>query len=130
MAVTASGLLLIRLLNEDTWLVWVLVNLIVIGFGFDSFSCSNMNAIMTSVDQRYYGGAAGVVGSMRMLDQTMSMGIASVMFALYIGPVKITPEVHPAILLCFKSTFFLLAGICLIGIPASLARGKIMGMIG
>jgi len=126
MAVTASGLFVMTFLGEDSTLTWILINLIILGFGFALFSSPNMNAIMTSVEQRYYGLASGVVGSMRLLGQTMSMGIASVMFALYIGPINITAEVLPAFLNCFKTTFLVLGAICIMGIPASLARGKII----
>jgi EmrB/QacA subfamily drug resistance transporter len=126
MALTATGLLFMTVLGETSPISWVLLDLILLGLGFALFSSPNMNAIMTSVEQRFYGLAAGVVGSMRLLGQTMSMGIASVMFALYIGPVKITAEVHPLFLECFKTSFLVFGCICLIGIPASLARGKII----
>lgn len=81
---------------------------------------------MNSVDRSFYGIASGVVGSMRLVGQMLSMGLAAVIFALYIGPVPITPDIHPVFLKSLKAAFTLFAIICFIGILASVARGKIL----
>jgi EmrB/QacA subfamily drug resistance transporter len=126
MFLTALGLLLLSFLTAHTSLALILMNLILLGCGFALFSSPNMNAIMNSVDRAFYGIASGVVGSMRLVGQMLSMGLAAVIFALYIGPVHITPEIHPVFLKSLKAAFTLFAIICFIGILASLARGKIL----
>lgn len=126
MALTAVGLFLMTFLDEHSSIISVILDLIVVGFGFALFSSPNMNAIMTSVDKSFYGLASGVVGSMRLLGQMLSMGIASVMFAVYFGPVTISPELHPVFLKCVRGTFLVFASTCAVGILASLGRGKII----
>jgi len=54
-----------------------------------------------------------------------SMGVAMLMFALYIGRVQITPEHHLLFLESMKTSFIIFATLCFGGIFASLARGKI-----
>lgn len=128
MFLTALGLLFLSFLNENTGLTFILMDLILLGCGFALFSSPNMNAIMNSVDRSSYGVASGVVGSMRLLGQMLSMGIASVIFALFIGPVHITPEIYPVFLKSLNVAFALFAIICGLGIFPSLARGKILSI--
>lgn len=126
MALTAAGLFIMTLIEKDTSLVLIILNLVLIGFGFAFFSSPNVNAVMTSVEKTFYGLASGVVGVMRLLGQMFSMGITSVLFAVYIGPVSITPELNPVFLKCFQSAFMVFGCLCSIGILASLSRGKII----
>jgi hypothetical protein len=53
-----------------------------------------------------------------------SMGMTLLMFSIYIGEVQITPNYYPAFLKCTKTVFAFFAVICLVGVFASLARGK------
>ena len=55
------------------------------GIGFGLFSSPNSNAIMSSVEKRHLGVASGVVGTMRMVGQMMSMGIAMMLISLFIS---------------------------------------------
>jgi len=126
MAMTALGLGFMTFLGEHSSIMSVVLNLILLGLGFALFSSPNMNAIMNSVERSSYGLAGGVVGSMRLLGQMLSMGIASVMFALYIGPMTISPELHPVFLNCINASFGVFGCTCAVGILASLARGKII----
>lgn len=123
MAVTAAGLLGMAFLGYDTPMPYIIGDLLVLGFGFALFSSPNMNAIMSSVEPRFYGLASGAVSSMRLLGQMVSMGLATLVFSLYIGRVKITPEHYPAFLKSVDTAFMIFAAVCALGILASLARG-------
>lgn len=95
------------------------------GTGFAFFSSPNMNVIMGSVDRRQYGIASGAVGTMRLLGQTMSMGIATLIFSLQIGPVPITPPVYPAFIGSVKTAFAVFTILCAGGIYLSFSRGRL-----
>jgi len=125
MFVTMVGLGLLTRLRADTDLLSVVVNLGVLGFGFALFSSPNMNAIMGSVDRRYYGIASGLTATMRQLGMMFSMGIALVLFAVFIGRVKISPEVQGPFMDAVRAAFGVFAALCLVGIFASLARGRL-----
>ena len=77
MALTAVGLFLLSFVEQDTAIPYLLLCLAVNGIGFGLFSSPNMNAIMSSVDKRYYGIASGAVASMRILGQMTSMASPS-----------------------------------------------------
>ncbi len=124
MTLTAVGLFLLIFLTETTPLWYLVFVLLMLGAGFGLFSSPNTNAIMSSVEKRFYGVASGMNGTMRLLGQMLSMGIAMMIFALVIGPVEITPEYYPEFVLSLHYAFILFTVLCVIGIFASLVRGK------
>jgi MFS family permease len=124
MAFTAIGLFLLIFLTEATSIGYLALILIVLGIGFGFFSSPNTNAIMGSVEKRFYGVASGMNGTMRLLGQMLSMGIAMMIFAIFVGPVEITPEYYPQFVLSLHYAFILFTVLCVIGIFTALVRGK------
>jgi len=125
MGLTTIGLSLLIFLGQNTAIGFILVSLAILGFGFALFSSPNTNAIMSSVNKRYYGVASATLATMRQIGMTLSMGIAMLIFALFIGRVAITTEYYPSFLAGMKIAFAIFAALCFGGIFASLARGKI-----
>jgi MFS family permease len=125
MTLTAAGLALLIFLSADTPLWMVVGCLLLLGFGFALFSSPNLNAIMGSVEKRLYGVASGTLGTMRLTGQMLSMGIAMLLFALYLGRIEITPEYYPLFLASAQTAFAVFSVLCVGGIFASLARGKV-----
>ncbi len=125
MGFTTLGLFLFTFLGQNTGAAYVVLSLVVVGFGLALFSSPNTNAIMSSVEKRSYGVAAAAVGTMRLTGQMLSMGIAMLIFAVFIGRAEITPENYPLFLKSAKTAFVIFSVLCLGGIFASLARGKV-----
>ena len=125
MALTAVGLFLFIFLNEKTTIEFIVASLALFGFGFALFSSPNTNAVMGSVENRFYGVASGTIGTMRMMGMVLSMGITILIFSTVIGKVRITPEYYPFFLRCTKMAFTFFTVLCLGGTLASLARGKV-----
>jgi EmrB/QacA subfamily drug resistance transporter len=125
MAITAGGLFLLSLLSADTSLTYLIGTLILLGLGFAFFSSPNTNAIMSSVTKPYYGVASGTLGTMRLVGQMLSMGIAMVIISLFIGRVVMTPEVGTQILMSIRAGFTFFALLCCCGIFFSLVRGSV-----
>ena len=80
---------------------------------------------MSSVEKKFYGVASGTLATMRLTGQMLSMGIAMLIFALYIGRVQITPEYYLLFVKSVKLIFAIFAILCFGGIFASLTRGKV-----
>jgi EmrB/QacA subfamily drug resistance transporter len=125
MALTAIGLSLLVLVTFETPLWAIIGILVVLGIGFALFSSPNMNAIMSSVAKRYYGVASGTAATMRLLGQMASMGIATLLFALFIGRVEITEAVYPQFMASMKAALTIFSALCLGGIGISLTRGSV-----
>lgn len=124
MGISALGLFFLVFLSETTPLWYILVALAVLGFGFGLFSSPNTNAIMSAVERKYYGVASGIVSTMRLLGQMLSMGIAMMVFAIVIGRVEITPEYYQAFATSTQYAFILFTVLCVLGVYASLIRGN------
>ncbi len=125
MALTAGGLVLLTGIGSDTTIVFIVVCLLLLGSGFGLFSSPNMNAIMSAVDRRHYGVAAGSVATMRLLGQMFSMGITTLIFALLIGRVQITPRAYPDFITSVRIALVIFAALCGLGVFLSLARGRL-----
>jgi len=125
MALTVVSLSLFTFLNDKTTLEFVVASLTLLGFGLALFSSPNTNAVMSSVERRLYGVASATLGTMRLTGQMLSMGIAMLIFAIYIGKIQITPQYYSLFLTSIKTAFIIFAVLCFVGIFASLARGKV-----
>jgi EmrB/QacA subfamily drug resistance transporter len=125
MGLTAVGLLVFCFLNESTPIGVILAGLVTLGVGFALFSSPNTNAIMSSVEKRFYGTASGLVGTMRLTGQLLSMGIATLTFSHFLGGQTIGPATFPLFLKAVRVAFVISTVLCVVGVFASMARGRI-----
>lgn len=125
MALSTVGLLVLCFLKIGTNISVVLITLVVLGFGFALFSSPNTNAVMNSVEKRYYGVASGILGAARTIGQTVSMGITSLILTLFLGNTAISSSNNPSFIHGFTVSFVVFTIMCFLGIFASLARGKV-----
>jgi EmrB/QacA subfamily drug resistance transporter len=125
MALTTAGLAMAASLGASATLGHLIGILVLCGLGFALFSSPNTNAIMGSVSRAHYGVAAATTAAMRLIGQMLSMGIAAMIIALYLGQAQVTPDRYPAFLASFRFAFLVFSALCLAGVFASLARGKL-----
>jgi len=125
MLLTVAGLIPFIFLNNNTSIIYIVISLFVIGIGFALFSSPNTNAVMSSVNKKYYGVASATIGTMRLSGQAISMGIATLVFTFFLGKEKITPALYHDYMLASKLLFTIFSFLCLLGVFASLARGKL-----
>lgn len=125
MGLTTIGLGFLTFLEQNTAIEFILVSLVILGFGFALFSSPNTNAIMSSVEKGSYGVASATLATVRQIGMMLSMGIVMLIFSVYIGRVEITPEYYPVFVKTLKIAFVIFTTLCFGGIFASLARGKI-----
>ena len=124
MLCAAAGLGLFAFLGPATPLPLVAAGLAVLGVGFALFSSPNTNAVMGSVDPRSFGVASATLSSMRLVGQMLSMGVALLVFTLFLGPAAVTQATQGAFLDATRTAFAVFAVLCFGGVFASLARGQ------
>jgi EmrB/QacA subfamily drug resistance transporter len=124
MSVIVGGLIMLAFLKTDSPLTYLVVILAIVGFGFGMFSSPNTNAIMGSVGRKYLGVASATVGTMRLTGQMMSMGIATLILQIFVGNEPISDQYAPDFMISMKTTFIAFAVLCILGVYASLARGR------
>lgn len=127
MGFTALGLILLCFITPATPVYLIIALLLLMGIGFGLFSSPNSNAIMSSVEKRHLGVASGVVGTMRMVGQMFSMGIAMMLIAVFIGKQTINPSTYPGLMSGMRTGFVIFSLLSVAGIFASLARNRNTG---
>jgi EmrB/QacA subfamily drug resistance transporter len=124
MALTTIGLVMFAFLDNGTSLAYIISALVLAGIGFAFFGAPNSNAIMNSVDKKFYGVSSAIISMMRQLGVIFGMGTIMMLFSIYMGRVQITPEYYEVFLTIVKLGFTISATLCFVGIFASLSRGK------
>ncbi|MCX6155441.1 MAG: MFS transporter [Candidatus Kapabacteria bacterium] len=124
MSLSATGLFMLSFLNEQSGNTYIMFCLAVLGLGFGLFSSPNTNAIMGSVEKKYLGVASATTSTMRNIGQMMSMGIATLLISIFVGNVQLSPVYHAQLMSSFHLNMIIFGGLCILGIFASLARGK------
>jgi EmrB/QacA subfamily drug resistance transporter len=125
MTLTAVGLWAFTWLGEQSSILLIVVVLALLGMGYALFSSPNTNAVMSSVKDRYYGVASATVATMRQIGMMLSMGVAMLLLSVYIGRVEVTPENYELFLRSIRTSFVVFSSSCLVGVAASMARGRI-----
>jgi len=125
MALTALGLLFFSFLSQEASILFIIGTLMLLGFGFALFSSPNTNAVMSSVEKKFYGVASGTLGTMRATGMMFSMGMVMLIFALYMGRIQITPSHYPLFMKSLKTGFIIFTALCVAGVFASLSRGRL-----
>jgi EmrB/QacA subfamily drug resistance transporter len=125
MALTFLPVLGLAFLDSETSIIIISISLLVLGLGLSLFTSPNTNAIMSSIERRCYGVGSATLGTMRLVGQVMSMGIAMLVFSVYLGKVEILPENYPEFIESVQVAFAIFAALCFAGIFASMARGRL-----
>lgn len=125
MTMTAAALATFAFLDPETPIALIATTLSFLGVGFSLFSSPNTNAVMGSVSRRAYGVASATLGTMRLTGNMLSMATATLILTLFLGRQQITPALHAPFLQAIRTTFGICALLCVGGIFASLARGKV-----
>jgi len=122
MAMITAGLMLFSFLSEETPVMVIIANLAFLGVGYALFSSPNTHAVMSSVSERYYGVASGMLGTTRLCGMMASMGISMMIFAIIMQEIPLA-EVPPEMITeSVNLAFMVFVVLCAIGTVASYIR--------
>lgn len=127
LVVSCLGLILLSRLQVDSAVSHVVAGLLLTGIGISLFVPPNSTAIMNSVESGMLGLASAAVSTVRILGQMGSMGLVTVMLALFVGKVELTPEHYDALLQAICTCFGVAALLILPALYCSLRRGRVLG---
>ncbi len=125
MGLTAVGLVLLSFLRPSTPVWYIIGTLCLLGLGFALFSAPNTNTVMSSVDRRYFGVASATLGTMRLMGQMFSMGLAMLIFALFLGSTQAQAADPTTLTTGIQVVFAISTALCVVGVFASMARGTL-----
>lgn len=124
MALSATGLLALCVQSSGAPLAAMVAALAVVGAGFALFSSPNSNAVMGAVSRAQYGIAAAVLSSMRLIGQALSMALVTLILGARVGGGRLDATAAPQLLSSERTAFALFTALCVAGVFASLARGR------
>jgi EmrB/QacA subfamily drug resistance transporter len=131
--IACVGLILTGLLDAHSSVQDIIWRLLVIGFGQALFQAPNNSALMGSAPHQHRGLAAGFLATGRVIGQSLSVALAGAVFtglggamagvALEAGGVDVV-GLQNAFLRGFRTAMFSCAAVAVVGVLASLIRGK------
>ncbi|WP_407462707.1 MFS transporter [Methanobrevibacter sp.] len=124
MGFVTVAILILCFLDESTPLYLIVVAMFLQGIGYGLFSTPNTNAIMSSVPKEETPTASASLAAVRVIGQTLSMGLLTVIFAFVMGNVPIVPEYYPLLIASSKISCIISAVLCVIAVSASLVGLK------
>ncbi len=125
MMIIAVGLIALCFLSDTTGYVYIFGVLAWIGLGFGIFSSPNTNVIMSSVQKSEYGQASATTGTMRLVGQAFSMGLAMMTMSLTMGDTPLSSDVSPQLIDSIRIAFVISALLCLFGVYSSSIGRKV-----
>jgi EmrB/QacA subfamily drug resistance transporter len=123
LAVCVLGLASFAFVNDHTPRWYVVLMNGVLGLGFAFFSAPIIHSAMGSIERRYSSVASASIATMRMTGQNVSMGIATVVMAIFVGRNAMdadNPTDIANLLTSARVIFAILAGLCVFGVAAAL----------
>lgn len=98
--ILAAAFVLLLGLNYSTGIEFIVFVMIVHGIGYGLFSSPNTLLITTSVPEEETSKASASLSAMRLIGQTVSLGIFTSVFAIIMGNVVIEPKYYDLLLNC------------------------------
>lgn len=119
MSMTALCMFALSFLTVDSSLVIMFVILAVNGISFAVFTAPNSNVIMSSVDQADHGVASATIGTTRLIGQSISMAVMSMVVYSHMGYERLSRDNHGQLMPIVHSAFLIFAAICAAGVGVS-----------
>jgi MFS family permease len=124
MGLVSIALTILCFLNKDFPLYIIVVAMFLQGIGYGLFSSPNINSIMSSVPKKDTSTASAAVSTMRVIGQTLSLGMLTVIFAIIMGNVPIIPENYNLLISSSQIACIISVICCVIAVCASLIGVK------
>lgn len=124
MVLTAAGIACFTVTGAGLPLWRIAAGLCVLGLGLALFAAPNTNAVMGSVEKRYYSVAAASLGTMRLTGQMFSMAVVMLLFSVFIGRVRLGPGSAEGLVPSMNAAIAVFTALAAAGVLASLKRRR------
>jgi MFS family permease len=123
LGLNAAGLFGFAFLNPDSSIGMIMSLQAVIGLGSALFVSPNTNAIMSSVEPKFYGAASSIMATMRLIGQGLSMAVVTMVIYVFIGHAAFSSSTASELVSSIHLSFLIFTILSMLGVLASLARG-------
>jgi MFS family permease len=131
MGLCVIGLFALIFLGSSTPYWYIVAALCLQGLGFAMFSTPVTHTIVGSVEKSRVGIASATISAFRQVGQNFSLGVATMLTALYVGSTKIEAvnyaQLHDPLLSTIRVSFVIFTVLCGLGIMATMVGPKRAG---
>lgn len=127
--ITTGGMLLILIalaalsqVGDDARLPIIAVSLAALGGGIGCFSAPNIKLILSRVEKEAYGVASAGLATVRVIGQSLSMGLAGAVLASYTAAATRDAAPSDIVAQSARTAFTLAASICCLGLLTGLIK--------
>lgn len=124
MLLAGIGTFMVAMFSVESSEMFLIVSLVLQGLGFGVFSSPNTNAIMSAVPAKNTSMASASASAMRVIGQTVSTGILTLVFAFIMGKALIAPENYHLVITSCEIIAIIFTVFCIISIIASLIGSR------
>lgn len=119
LVITTSALIILSFLDKNTPMYIILIAMALQAFGTGLFSSPNLNAIMSSVDEKDAAFASAGQLATRAIGQAMSLGLLTLIFSWVMGNLDLSPMYCDMIVQATQIIFIICAVACALSIIIS-----------
>lgn len=120
MVITTFAMVILSFLDSNTSLYIIILAMVLQAFGMGLFSSPNLNAIMSSVDEKDAAYASAGQLATRAIGQSMSLGLLTLIFSWIMGNLDLSSQYADLILHASQIIFIICAIACILAIVSSL----------
>lgn len=120
MAFVTVALFIFSFLDSTTPIYVIVIAMILQGIGYGIFASPNTNLVMSSVEPRETPTASVTVTVIRVVGQTLSLAMLTVIFAIIMGDVAFVPANYPQLIESSSLACIISTVLCVIAVIASL----------
>ncbi len=125
MTITVFAFVILVFMEKNTPLYIIVIAMVLQAVGMGLFSSPNMNAIMSSVDNKYAAHASASQLTMRAIGQTLSLSLMTLVFGVIMGSLDLTSNNYALIVKSSQLVCLICAVGCVIAIVLSVAGLKL-----
>ncbi len=111
---SSAGLFIYAFLDAGSSLYLVILALSLVGAGIAFCQSPVVRTTVSSVPKEMFGLVSGMIETMRLLGMTISVAIAGIIFAAFLGNAHITAPLFPVFMQGFRLSFMIFFGISLL----------------
>jgi len=119
MGLVAVSVAILSFLDANTPLYIIVIAMAIEGIGIGIFTTPNTNSIMSSIPRKFTSIASATVATARVIGQTLSLGMLTIIFAFIMGSVQILPKNYPQLIQSSQIAFIISTILCIIAIILS-----------
>jgi MFS family permease len=124
MSLVTIAILILVFITETTPVYIIVFAMFLQGVGYGLFSSPNTNSVMSSVPRNQTPSASSAVATMRVIGQTLSSGMLTVIFAIIMGSVPIIPKYYGLLLKSSQIACIISVVLCVLAVITSLVGIK------